>query len=489
MNTLNCRTLNVSILARVILVFITSMVLQRSMPTEPVSAQEATGTWTTPIAIAETDGRLTPGAMAGDSQGNLHVLFTHTPDETLPIGIDYMYWNGNEWSTPVNVLLDPNGANASLPRLVIDRNDTMHVVWHSGAYVYHAMSPVAAAGSADSWSRPNAIGDAILTPIGLATGPHDELYVAYSDSSQVGQVSLVTSMDRGESWSEPVTVAQTPPDTVPGDVQLAMDVSGRLHVTWTVYALAEGNAALGIYYSHNVGNEIGVWETPLQVAEQRHGQAGIVTIGENEVHLVWRSNIGGDGTFHQWSNDGGTNWFNSDRFDDRGGFSGLAYLVVDSLNRVHYTIGPAYYTMWSEGRLEPYVDVATEEVRKAATVSMGEGAILSITRGNRLHTIFHTDFTQLWYTSKLLPVPETIIPTEEPRLSTVESGQPAQPSSVIDALEPLSDPTAPPGITPSALGDSPQPQPGAISPVLLGIVPVILLVVSVLFFNLTRRRR
>ncbi len=87
------------------------------------------------------------------------------------------------------------------------------------------------------------------------------------------------------------------------------------------------------------------------------------------------------------------------------GFRGLAHLVVDSLKRVHYTIGPAYYTMWSEGQLEPYLDIATEEVRRAATVSNGEGAILSITHGNRLHIIFHTDFKHLWYTTKLLPVP------------------------------------------------------------------------------------
>ncbi len=103
-----------------------------------------------------------PGAIASDSQGNLHILFTHTPDEALPIGIDYIYWNGVEWSAPVSVLVNANGANTWMPRLVIDRSDMMHVIWVDGASLYYASSPAADAGSAQSWSSPAVIGQAIF---------------------------------------------------------------------------------------------------------------------------------------------------------------------------------------------------------------------------------------------------------------------------------------------------------------------------------------
>lgn len=450
----------------------------------PAVAQEIDGAWTKPVAIVETDGRLVPGAMASDSQGNLHVLFTHTPDKVMPIGIDYLYWNGADWSTPVSVLINPDGSNVLLPQLVIDRRDVMHVVWIGGGTLYYAASPAATAGSVRSWAKPVAIGETLLTSIGMVAGPNDDLYVAYSDSSQPGRIVLITSTDGGKSWSTPVLVAQTELGTVPGDVQLAMDDSGRLHATWTVYSLAEGNWSLGAFYSHTLGNQIAAWDTPHQFAGPRHGEASIVTVGENEVHMVWQSNIGGDGTFHQWSNDGGTTWFNPDRYDNRGGFSGLPYFAIDSLKRVHYTIGPVFYTMWSKGRLDPYQDVATAAVRGAATVSMGEGAILSITKGNRLHVIFHTDFKHLWYTTKLLSVPEinpsaieVSQPTATPSLSTLpisETSIVTQPGRMV--------------LAPKVSNDL-ESQSLTYLPILLSIVPAVLLIVSMLLIHQSRRRR
>lgn len=452
-------------------------------------AQGTGGSWTQPITIVETEGQLMPGAMASDSAGNLHVLFTNTPDESLPLGIEYLYWNGVEWSAPVSVLINANGANTWHPRLRIDRHDRMHVVWVDGAFLYYASSPTATAASAHSWSSPVVIGQAILTPIDLAIGPHDDLYVAFSDSSQTGQVSLVTSTDAGQTWSTPTAIAQTAQGTVPGDVRLALDDSGRLHATWTVYSLAEGNTAFGISYTHTMENRITEWAIPIEVAGPRHGQAGIVTVGDDEVHLVWRSNIGGDGTFHQWSSDGGTNWSDPDHFDDRGGFSGLAHLVVDSLQRVHYTIGPVFYTIWSEGRLDPYQDIATTAVREAATVSNGEAAILSITHGNRLHVLFETDFNKLWYTTKVLEAPEVLSPTVEVAQSALEP-QPTIPSaSGISAVIEPDDPTPSASNTPPIINDRQQTTSSTYSPILLGIAPAVVLVTAVFLVQQTRRRR
>lgn len=110
-----------------------------------------------------------------------------------------------------------------------------------------------------------------------------------------------------------------------------------------------------------------------------------------------RSNIAGDGTFHQVSRaDGGVTWAASDRFDDGGGMSGLPSFGLDTTGTLHYVIGPVKYASWQAGRLSDYVDVATEDVRQAATLSSGEAAVLAITSGNRVHVFFEHDFQNVW---------------------------------------------------------------------------------------------
>ncbi len=433
--------------------------------------------------------------MEADSQGNIHLVFQHAPDSTAPIGLDYTYWNGAEWSSPISILLDPNGTDATMPQMVIDQSDVMHVVWNSNGRLYYSKSPSASAGSAKSWSKPFPIGQTYNTFADIILGPNDELYVAYSDASSPGQVSLVMSTDSGATWSSEIVIAETEWETVPGDVQLAIDDTGRMHAMWTAYALAQGNRSQGIFYAHTLGNELDTWNTAVKVSGPRHGQGGLVTVGDNEVHLVWRSNIGLDGTFHQWSNDGGVSWFAPDQYTDGGGFSGLPSFAIDSANRVHYTIGPVYYSMWDAGRLGPYVDLATKEIREQTTVSDGEGAILTITGGNRLHVVFHTDFTHIWYTTKLLNVPEVVEPLHETGgPHAIDVIRRPEESSQEDGLAILRAPTSTPILAPIPTRiktDFPREidsRRDIYSPLLLSVVPTVLLLAAVLIVSEMRRR-
>jgi hypothetical protein len=387
------------------------MILFLAVIREPVSAaQHSVGTWSTPFPILETDGRTFGLAIAGDSHGNLHVLLEHTPDLTLPYGLDYLHWNGLGWSSPVNVIVNLDGSSVGNIQMVMDSNDMIHATWTGGNNsLYYASALIENAASPHGWSEPVRIGISYPEPMGLVSGLNNTLYVAYSDAGAQGQISLVRSDDGGVTWSAPVAVAQSLPQTVPGDVRLAIDDSGRLHTTWTAYSIViEGNEAQGVFYSHTTDPDQTSWISPVQMDDRRHGMAGVVTAGDNRVHVVWRSNVGGDGSFHTWSDDGGVTWFPPDQYEDGGGFSGVPGFYEDSLENLHYVLGPVIYNSWSDGRLGEYVDIATAEVRAAASISPGEGAAMAGTNGNRLHVIFHTDFDQIWYTTKLLSTPESL---------------------------------------------------------------------------------
>ncbi len=453
----------------------------------PVVAQGEESAWLPPEVIVRTEGELATSAMAlvADPAGQLHLFYPHRPDESVPGSIDYIYWDGSEWSQPVDIMVDPQGYSPSFVRATLDPQQVIHLVWHGGNNsLRHASAPLDQAGSARAWSTPQILAIA-LGEADLIAGLDGTLYVAYADRSSLGTVSLIRSTDGGESWSQPIWVALSEPGTAPNGVRLATDGTGRLHVVWTEYKLPDAWPPTGAFYARSLDGG-GTWEAPLQVADAGHGQIGVAALGDDEVHLVWRSTIGGDGTFHQWSSDGGETWSSPDRFDDRGGFSGLPSFAVDAVGRLHYVIGPVFYAMWDGNRLSEYQDVATEEIRNLETETMSvERAVIAVTSGNRLHVIFEVDFKSVWHTSKQLNVPP--LPTPMPKPEVMPSPITKRPTAttVMQSESTVGRPqltvVAPPG-------DSEGRAISAGMTIMLGIAPSALLVVIVVLVGALRRK-
>ena len=441
--------------------------------------------WSRPTSLFQTNGELANGGMAmeGDSVGHVHILFTHTPNSNSTMGIDHLFWDGQIWSEPSNILIDPENGNLLSPQLIIDESDQLHLltIGHNNA-LYYSHAFASSAHSAQAWSPPLIIGRAI----GVSAITYDaagRIYIIFSnaDSSIEGQILLISSSDKGQTWSNPVTIATTPKGTVASDLQLVSDKTERLHISWTVYSLREGNRTLSSFYSHSQKPDFTAWIKPYQFAKERHGQSGLAVVDE-DVHLVWRSNIGGDGTFHQWSQDGGQTWEKADWYDDKGGFSGPPFFAIDSRNQLHYTIGPAYYTYWSGGRLSFYEDLATSSIRETAEISEGEGAVLTITDGNTLHAIFHTDFKDIWYTQKQLSVPKL-------EYTPVPSPTPRQTASPVATIATLSTEVSTPQATslPFPLNRQ-RPESSFDQPIIFGVLPSVLIVVIAMIIVQLRKR-
>jgi hypothetical protein len=452
----------------------------------PVAAQQDEAAWSSPELIAQTTGNLSVSSMAlvADRAGNLHLFFPHQPDETFSAGIDYLYWDGADWSQPVSVLVNEDGSDAAHPRAAIDSRQVVHLIWYGGNNgLRYASAPVTAAASPHAWSRPEIVARA-LPEADIVASPDDLLYVAYADAMAMESIFLIRSPDGGETWFTPLRVASSDRAEIAlNQVRLAADGGGRLHVTWTEYQLPDGWPPTGAFYARSVAGGQS-WELPLRVADEDHGHIGLAAVGDR-VHLVWRSRIGGDGTFHQWSADAGATWSTPDKFEDRGGFSGLPSFAADSAGALHYVIGAGFVATWQDGALGPYVDVASEELRTG--LNQGEGwtnperAVMAITTGNRLHVVFETGAQKLWHTTRLVEapaVPGEALPTPVATPTSVpqEPGETAQPEPAPTATRAV------------LLGPFSSTRSEPLPAVVFGVAGSAALVLVVVVWQITRRR-
>ena len=366
----------------------------------PLSAQGTLLAWSTPQRIVQVDGTINDLVVLGDAAGVVHVFFTELPQSGEDIGIEYMKLDKGKWSEPNTIMLESTTAPIRSLRVVIDKSQILHLLWVDQEQIYYSSASAATAGSAQAWSAPQVITQASTADI--LTSENGEIVVAGVDVDTTS-LSLVRSSDGGRTWARGQIIAFCAMGSTAAYPRLARDGIGRLHLVWS-----EGEAPLcepftGVYYTRSL-DDGATWEPPRKVDGMRHGEIGITAVGEDDIHLVWRSNIGGDGTFHQWSCDGGATWSTASQYEDNGGMSGLPSFVVDTAGWLHYVLGAVKYAFWDGADLSSYEDIATQTVRDSAAKSVELGT-LAISSGNQLHALFEVDFQEIWYTTRLLDVP------------------------------------------------------------------------------------
>lgn len=464
---------------------LTSLVL---ICTAHAQAQELPGVWTKPTKIMDTAGTVAGSAFAviGDRFGNLHLFFPHIVEEGLSPSIDYTFWNGSTWSTPLDIIVESTLAS---PQVVLDANDIAHLFWiGGGGRIAYASAPIAQAGSARAWSASQTL-DASLGQVAVATADKNTLYVAYPDRNVMsGMIKFMKSTNGGVNWTSSTELAQmSRSNLVPRDLQLAADDAGRLHMVWAEWELPDGAISVGVFYARSTdGGE--TWSAPYQLAEGHYGQVGVGALGQDQVHVSWRSGAGRDGTFHRLSQDGGLTWEPPDQYEDGGGFSGLPSFVEDAAGGLHFVLGNVNYASWDGQRLSGYQNVVGDEVYGLATRSVERGTI-GITSGNRIHVIFEVDFKSLWHTSKLLDIPPL---TPAPTRPLPSAGLPVSiiPTATAQPEEARPSTTALP-LPATATSNSNwahTPPPVAQIPSLIGLLPAFILVVVMVGIYVARRK-
>lgn len=308
-------------------------------------------TWNSPVNLSNSPTLSDTPSLAVDPSGMVHVVWSErTTDDRSSLW--YVHGQRDSWSAPIDVLLTPGGATATLPTLAADEQGNLHVAWLGGGRVYYSQAYAPAAGSAKGWSRPQYLLTAqnYLGAPDLEVAPWHDLFLAYTvQIDQDSGVYLLHSDDGGAHWSDRQAVYTNNLLARKVDrVRLAAGPDGLLHVVWVESAYPETYPPLGIWYAVS-GDSGSSWSAPVLLAEGPYDYPEIMVRGENEVHVVWSGTATDRYKFHIWSADSGRTWSQPWRNEALGGIQGLAALVLDGSNGLHWIqVGSIFDTIAEE---------------------------------------------------------------------------------------------------------------------------------------------
>lgn len=312
------------------------MLLLIGIGASEASFNQQAGPWSDPITLA-TEGRRP--LLVADSAGDLHLFYggeSEDQDPEVAATIYYMSRIGGEWRPPLDILFSTLGA-VDLDGAVIDGAGNLHVAWHDNEGVYHSRVHVSMAGNASNWETE------LVLPGRLPSGEmvlddNGRLHMALA--TDLSAVVYLYSDDGGTRWSPPLPVYREfdTEELAIGGVQLAVDQSGAVHVTWYETAAEVDWSPWSVWYGRS-SDEGNSWQV-REVATPEFGMSDVAVDGDNNVHLVYGRTIGhSDGRWHQWSSDGGQTWTNARPLypgvEHASGVTGGFDFALDSARRLH----------------------------------------------------------------------------------------------------------------------------------------------------------
>jgi hypothetical protein len=358
--------------------------------------------WSLPINLSNDLETSRYAAIVADNSGTIHVVWLSTEpagSEENKSAFLYMHKSGMNWSVPVDIFFSDGNAGLSPPRMVIDQENNLHIVWKENAQIWYSQAPAVGAGSAANWKTPVIIGfraNNMVDP-DIAVDHSGNLSIIFAiGSGQGGNIYHTISRDGGENWSRPEPVLNGLEDfEAINDIQLAVDAEGGLHIVWTESDLLTGFPPVGVRYAHLL-EEGGIWSQPVEV-DGPFGLSGLITVGEDIVHWVWSGTADQRQKFHSWSVDRGESWSPVNETLPVGGFHGWPALALDSEDRVHliqaWGPGQAFlnHQIWdgaewvlSETILEGEANLPIRIVGSGASPN---NPAIAIALGNELHVV------------------------------------------------------------------------------------------------------
>lgn len=289
-----------------------------------VQAQTTERTWSDPVNISNTAGSSWFPDLAGDSRGNVHVIWCETMTlgerRSLQEQVFYSMWDGESWSDSNDIV--PPSADIIRNAIVVDRRDILHMLFGGSVYgqnytLYYHRAYFEEAWSATAWSTPHPVsqGDSYMGDI--AVDSQGTIHVIYDDTIRykedtelaVADIFYRHLVDGGQMWSPLVNLF---PSRFTGSSrpQIEIDSSDTVHVTWDEgwdRLTGFGDPAYGAYTFSSDG---GITWSPVLAVTYPITTVAQLTVGSDGrggVMLVWRA-TSRDEIFYQWSTDGGHSW-------------------------------------------------------------------------------------------------------------------------------------------------------------------------------------
>ena len=278
--------------------------------------------WTSPALLSQAPGDVGLPAVALDSDGFMHVLWSEAPASGgAGEALTYARGDGVIWSVAANLLFVPGGKSED-PTIVVDPGGMLHAVWSGGpsGQIYYSRAFIRDATTGAGWSAPRLVAE----QPGSGSSPQlmldllGRIHLVFAAPLNEGRgVYYTNSTDQGLTWA-PLQLVFDAADAGwqrVGETRFAIDSADRLHVLWTRTTLPDPSLPLLLYYARS---EDGVtWSGPTQVTDGPADHPRLLATGVDQVHRTWVTHaLNKLELWHQLSVDGGVNWSDSQRVLD-----------------------------------------------------------------------------------------------------------------------------------------------------------------------------
>ena len=386
--------------------------------TYAIAEAQGSGDWSPPSVLfdpRDSAGKVRNSgtSLVADQAGNAHLVWISSPEDRDAASESVYYysrWNGEYWTTPVDIFATTSDLRLGWPVLVPAPDGRLHIFLSAGDYVAHSWAWAASADSARAWAHADvAVGFAgpasLVIDVKLdAVGTFHVVYAL-----EAGDVCYVRSSDGGITWSRSVAVSSAMAGTATLLPKLDVADDGRIHAVWTEYQLADGPAhSLGVYYAHSVDGGL-TWSEPMELGGFAHSDGNVMAVGDSTVYVAWNGGIfaGPDGgRFFQRSSDGGVTWEGPVEFSPQTGQPGYPSMALDTGGTLHILTASGEYATWdghawsSPRILRPHPEIQTEKSR------------LVVVNGNQLVAVFTPDDWVVYFGTRQLEAPAmpTVLP-------------------------------------------------------------------------------
>jgi hypothetical protein len=431
-------------------------------------AQSGAIEWSAPLNLSHTPQNSMIPAIVADGLGNVHVFWSEdvdggprqpgSPGSDSGSAIYYTRWNGQSWTTPVDVLYVPGENIANFVSVKVDNENRLHAVWTGQTNTYYSNALASQAESAHAWSPPQVVAtnsahsrwesDVVVDSAG-------SVHVVYATGDDAG-VYHIRSNDGGATWSSPVQLS-LPFDALEtsfSHVRAIIDGTGRLHVVWQTNQIQ--GYGQGVYYARSLDNG-DTWSRPVQLGYRGPSDTWIewpylADMGKSGLHLIY-TNGSNKGRAYRVSNDRGETWSEARNvLPDLEGINGYNIPIVDGAGQMHLLINMRSRATQAAGLW--YAEWTGNDWSPANPIYVGPNSAhymaVAVSRGNEIHIVWNEIATgEIWYirgtiqglvpeSVQIAPTPMPTAPTDPQMVPTItQSDLPLQ-TTVNGALPPTS---------------------------------------------------
>ena len=276
--------------------------------------------WNAPDQIQTSDNGFSKLILLADLNNGLHAFWSEAgsingyqnPDDSKS-SISYAYWDGESWSTPIDIIKSPPGA-ADKPTALIDSNSRLNIAWEDDVNngIYFSWANASRGNVQSEWASPTLITppNTLAASPDLTLGPTGSLYMVYTIPINENRgVYMIHSEDNGEIWSAPIQIFDGVSEKFEKVDRPSIKITddGIIHVLWS-HSEYQNSQSISLFYTRSVDNGL-TWANPEIVTNTPTSWSEIIGNEIGSIQRLWEEiNLKNEGLQYQTSQDQGETW-------------------------------------------------------------------------------------------------------------------------------------------------------------------------------------